>query len=333
MLRTRLLLALFVLAACGASLPQGGLRQPTQSRLRIIVTYEDGRTRVRDATVEVMDAVGGSSAMSQKLTDQDGQVDFSSWSGLHRIRVTGADIRPHEGEFEIAPEESFHLEYVSVQRKTGDQGSTPAPEGQSTIPAIRLKVPPQAREEFQKGSEALKQQQWESGRKYFQAAVDLYPDYDMAYNGLGMACWQLNDVACARAALLKATQLNENFAEAQRNLARILLRERDFEGLAAHLNLSLKVEPKNAWALSNAAYAELQLNRFREAAEHAQRVHGMPHEKLAWAHMVAGYALEGLGQKQQAAAEFKLYLKEDPKGSDVKHAQEALARLAGSPQP
>ena len=329
MLRTRVLLTLFVLTACGSALAQGSLRQPTQARLRVIVTYDDGRTRVRDASVEVMDAVGGSSAMSERLTNQDGQVEFSAWSGLHRIRVTGADIRPYEGEFEIAPEESFHLEYVTVQRKTEGQASSP--EGQGTIPAIRLKTPDEAKKEFEKGSEALKQQQWESSRKHFQAAIDLYPDYDLAYNGLGTACWQLNDTPGARAAFLKAIQLNEQFAEAHRNLAHILLRERNYEELAGHLNLSLKVDPANTWALAYAAYAELQLNRFQEAADHARRVHGLPHEKMAWVHMVAGYALEGLGRKQEAAAEFKLYLKEDPKGSDVKHAQEALARLASPP--
>ena len=38
-----------------------------------------------------------------------------------------------------------------------------------------------------------------------------------------------------------------------------------------------------------------------------------------------------MGQKEQAAAEFKLYMKEDAKGPNVKRAQEAVARLASSP--
>jgi tetratricopeptide (TPR) repeat protein len=330
MLRTRLLLVLLVLTACGTCLAQQRLSRATPARLRIVVTFDDGQTRVRDAMVEVQDAVGGSSVTDQQLTDQDGRVEFSSYTGTHRIRITGSNILPYEGEFDITPAENYHQENIRVRRKTGDQASSP--EGQGTIPTIRLKIPDKAREEFEKGSEALKQQQWEAGRKHFQAAIDLYPDYDMAYNGLGSAAWQLRDLAGARAAFLKATQLNEQFAEAQRNLSRILLGERNYVELANHLNLSLKVEPTNTWALSYAAFAELQLRRFQEALDHARRVHGLPHEKLTWVHMVAGYALENLGRKQEAAAEFKLYLKEDPKGSDVKHAQEALARLATPPR-
>ena len=333
--RTSLLLALFVLVACGTGLPQIPVQQspgrrPHPARLRVMVVYDDGQTRVRDATVELQDAVGGTSAMAQRVTDQDGLAEFNAMTGAHRVRITGATIRPFEGEFEITLAENYHQENFRVQRKTEDQASSP--EGQGTIPAIRLKIPENAKEQFEKGSRALKQQQWEESRRFFEAAVALYPDYDMAYNGLGLVCWQLNDAGHARAAFLKATQLNEQFAEAQRNLARILLSERNWEELAAHLNSSLKVEPKNTWALAYAAYAELQLRRFQEAVDHARRVHGLPHERMTWVHMIAGYALEGLGRKQEAADEFKLYLKEDPKGSDVKHAQEALARLSGPPR-
>jgi len=49
----------------------------------------------------------------------------------------------------------------------------------------------------------------------------------------------------------------------------------------------------------NAAHAELQLHRFKEAAEHAQRVHGLPHDGLANAHVIAGYALEALGSRRK----------------------------------
>ncbi len=87
----------------------------------------------------------------------------------------------------------------------------------------------------------------------------------------------------------------------------------------------------NSWALTNAAYAELELHRFKEAAEHALRVHGLPHDGLANAHVIAAYALEALGQQQEAAAQWRLYLKEDPKGPNAKRAQESVARLAKAP--
>ncbi len=332
MVRTRLLVvvALFVLAACGTCLPQG-LNRPRPVRLRVNVTYQGGQTKVNYATVELMDAVGGSSALDKQLTDQDGRVEFNTITGAHRIRITGADFQPFEGDFEIVPTESYHVENFGVRRKP--EGRTASAEAMNTIPAIRLKIPDNARKEFEKGSKAMEEQRWQESRKHFQAAVDLYPDYDLAYNGLGVACSQLNDTPAARKAFLKATELNDKFPGAQRNLARILLSEHNYHEVASLLNRSLNVEPTNAWALTNAAYAELELHRFKEAAAHALRVHGLPHDGLANAHVIAGYALEALGQQQEAAEQWKLYLKEDPKGPNAKRAQDAVARLTKSSQP
>ncbi len=328
MRRTRLLIAIFVLVVSGACLPQ--LAQPRPVRLRVIVSYQDGQKKVRDATVELMDAVGGSSAMDRQVTDQDGRVEFNTVTGTHRIRISGADFQAFEGEFDITPAETFHIENFRVKSKTDGQAA--AREGESTIPAVRLKIPDKARNEFEKGSKALADQDWASSRKYFQAAIDVYPDYDLAYNGLGVACSQMKDTPAARQAFLKAIELNDRFAAAQRNLARIMLSERNYEEVASLLNRSLTVEPANARALTNAAYAELQLRRFKDAADHALRVHSLSHEGLANAHVIAGYALEALGRPQEAAAQWRLYLEEDPKGPNAKRAHEAMDRLTKSPQ-
>src|SRR3989442_335330 len=246
MVRTRFLLvvALFVLAACGTCLPQG-LNRPHPVRLLVIVSYQGGQAKASYATVELMDAVGGSSALDKQLTDQNGRVEVNTITGAHRIRITGDDI--------------------------------------------------------------------------------------LAYNGLGSFCWQLRDIPAARQAFLKATELNDKFAGAHRNLARILLSDHNYQEAASLLNRSLDVEPMDAWALTNAAYAELQLHRFKEAAAHALRVHGLPHDGLANAHVIAGYALEALGQQQEAAEQWRFYLKEDTKGPRAKRAQEAVSRLTKIP--
>ena len=73
-MRNFLLLALFlslsVLAAGGTFLPQG-LNRPRPARLRVDVTYQGGQTKVQNATVELMDAVGGSSAMDKQISKMD----------------------------------------------------------------------------------------------------------------------------------------------------------------------------------------------------------------------------------------------------------------------
>ncbi len=336
--RTLGFLALFFLTAGALCLAQeepsrrGRLSPPKPIRLRVLVTYDDGITRVRDATVELQDAVGGTSAMAQKNTSTDGLAEFTTLTGSHRIRIYGADIYPFEGDFEITPAETYHQENFRVKRKLEGNNTTASPEGSGFVPAVRLKIPDNARKEFERGSKALDDKEWASARTSFQAAIALYPDYDLAYNGLGVACSQMNDVPAARAAFRKAVDLNDKFAGAERNLARIMLSEHNYQEMAVLLNQSLVVEPSDAWALTNAAYAELQLHHFKEAADHALRVHALPHQGLANAHVIAAYALDALGQTQDAVAQWKQYLQEAPKGPNAKRAEDELRRLTKAPQ-
>ncbi|HVP43285.1 MAG TPA: tetratricopeptide repeat protein [Terriglobales bacterium] len=331
MKRTHVLLTAFVLTVSGVCLSwQQRLAVPKPTHLRITVT-DEGHNEVRDATVELQDYLGGSSAMDQRNTDPNGRAEFDTVTGLHRVRITGADIQTYEGEIDIALTETYHNEPIRVRRNA--RGGQPATaEALGYVPAVRLKIPDNARKEFERGSKSLADKDWKSARKSFQAAIDLYPDYDLAYNGLGVASSQLQDVPAARQAFRKAVDLNDKFAGAERNLARITLSERNYQETAVLLNQSLAVEPGDAWALTNAAYAELQLHRFKEAADHAVRVHALPHDGLANAHVIAAYALDALGQHQEAIAQWKQYLQEAPKGPNARRAEDELRRLTKAPQ-
>jgi tetratricopeptide (TPR) repeat protein len=333
MWRSFFAVVVFLWAVCGTGITQL-LPQPKPVRLRIEVSYAGSHEKVRDATVELQDAVGGSSAMDSKLTDQDGRVEFNTWTGSHRIRITSDNSYAYEGEFEIAPVETSHAEYISVRRETHAQGSVVENEsaGKATVSVVRLTIPNAARKEFEKGSQAMARKSWAESRKHFQVAVDIYPKYDLAYNGLGIACTEMKDEPAAERAFRKAIALNDKFAGAERNLARLMLYEHNYEEAASLLNRSLSVDAKDAWALTNAAYAELELHRFKEAAEHALQVHELPHKGLANAHVIAAYALGALGRQQEAIVEWKRYLKEDPNGPNVKRAREELHRLTNSPQ-
>ena len=172
-----------------ASTVLGQLRlQVTPCRVRIMVVDRTTQRGIEYVTVQLMDAVGSSSAQSERNTDSAGQAEFQSWTGTHRVRIYGPQIHEYNGDFDISQSESFHLERIYVVRK--DENVTVSPASTITVPAVRLKIPDNARKEFERGSKAMEAQKWGESRKHFQAAVDLYLDYDLAYNGLGVACSQ-----------------------------------------------------------------------------------------------------------------------------------------------
>jgi Tfp pilus assembly protein PilF len=309
----------------GVSSCYAQFNQPNPCRVLIEVTYEDGREKVEFAEVELSDAMGTSSAMDRKDTNRDGRAEFQSYTGKHRVRIRGSNIGTYDGDFEIMPGESYHVERIRVKRVAGT-GSGDSPAAGITN-AARFSIPDEARKEYEKGREFLAKQKWEEARERFQAVVEIAPQFDLGHYYQGVAALQMKDTAAARASFEKAVTLNDKFAEAQRTYARMLLPEKEFTKIAELLTKSLAVEPQNAWALMNLAFAELQLQRFADAQAHAQRVHSVQHEGMANAHMIAGYALDAQGKKAEAISEFKLYLKEDPKGPNVKRAQEFIAKL------
>ncbi len=326
MLRQYFLLPVIVLAVTGLAGAQFSRQRPRPVELVVRVFYE-GEQHPAGArlTVQLMDGFGSPEA--EKITNEEGMVEFRTISGIHRLRVIGPEIVEYNGNVEIETAEARRLEIVRVRRKP--DAASVSPPGAGTVPAIRLKVPTSARKEFEKGTHALENKHWEEAKTRLEKAVALYPDYDLAYNSLGVAAMGLGDVEGARRAFEKAINLNENFSAAYRNLARILLSEDKYAEAEALLGKSLQGEPLNTWALTNVAYAQLLIHKFDEAIINARKVHALPHEGFANAHVIAAKALEATRRPQQALAEYQLYLKEDPYGPNANRAREAVARITG----
>jgi hypothetical protein len=306
---------------------QAQFQRPTPVNLHFTITVNDNTTKAQHLTLEFMDAVGSSGAFDRRDTGNDGIVVFNTYSGLHRFRISGPGIQTYEGEVELSQNERVHHERVIVRSIPDGTAvvSETAAAGSGPVPAIRLKIPPKAQKDFEKGTEAMNKQQWDASRKYYEAAIREYPDFDMAYNGLGVVQVENKEIERARRSFERALELNPDYAGASRNLARILISENRYSESLKLLKRSLETEPGNAWALTYAAYAELLEHNFEDALGDARKVHALPHEGLANAHVVAALSLEAKSLPQEALAEWKLYLAEDPNGPSAARARKAIA--------
>jgi tetratricopeptide (TPR) repeat protein len=258
-------------------------------------------------------------------TDTRGMVEFSTFTATKRIRIFGPGIVEHEEIIQIEPVENRKMVNIIVKEDSKRANASSLPAG--VVPAGRLNVPEKAQKEFQKGSESLSKKDWAEAKKHFAAAIAAYQPYDVAYNGLGMAAASSGNPQEARTAFQKAITLNDKFAEAHRNLARISLSEKKFDEVDQLLTQSLDSDPLNSWALAYAAYAELQLRKFDMALVHARKAHEVDHKGLASSHIVAALALEATDRSPDAAREYRLYLEEEPNGRDAARAKDRLATL------
>lgn len=303
---------------------------PTSVALRLTVTIDGDVEKATFATVDLMDAVGSSGQMDRKLTDNDGRVTFQTNPGVHRIRITAPTIEIYEGELQIERNETTHLERIRVRHVGADSHNSKQVPG-GLIAAVRLNVPAVARKAYEKGIEALGKKRWQESRVLFETAIRNYPQFDLAYDRLGVVQIQLNETELARQSFSKAVEINPDFAEAYRNLARISLAEGNYKDADTLLVKSLSTDSLNVWALATAANAELILHNYTDAIAHAGQAHSVPHPNLAGVHIVAALALEATQEPALARKEYQLYLDEDPGGRDGGRALQAIARLGGSP--
>jgi tetratricopeptide (TPR) repeat protein len=305
---------------------QLGNRSPHPAELIIAVHFSQTHASAPPGISVELTNEAGDASIAHAQTDFSGRVEFHTSTGNHRVRIYGSDVEEFNGTIVIEEAESRHTENIEVRLAPQGAFST-APANPGMISATRVKVPAKAEAEFHKGSKALEKKDYAEAIKRFRAAIAIYPHYDLAYNGLGVASIETHDAPGAEEAFQKAISLNDHFAEAYRNLARLSLAEHNYEETDDLLMKSLQDDPLNAWALIYAAYAELQIKKFDLAIAHARVADGIPHKGLASVHIVAALALEATGQLTEAAEQYRVYLKEDSTGRDAARAKEALKRL------
>jgi Tfp pilus assembly protein PilF len=273
--------------------------------------------------IEVSSFDGGT---SRGYTDSNGRVDFFVRSGAtYQLTASGPGIKTTSTSFEIPPSERFYQEQVQVELHTG--GATKAPGGM--VSAATLRLPEKARDEFAKGMKEMSAHNWSKARQHFEKAIKDYPQFDHAYNNIGVSYIHEKNMKAAREAFEKAIAVNDKNPDAVRNLARVKLMDNDYSG-AKELLLKLGPDPRDLDALTMLAYAQLNMYELDAALANALKVHQGEPDRFPLAHLVAARVYELKGNRSAAEAQYQMYLKEAPNTPEVQVAKEGMQRLAAS---
>lgn len=252
---------------------------------------------------------------------KDGVRHFPSY----RIRVFGSEIEELWLE-NVEPGRADRFVNVSIRRK-GEKPLLKSDRG--TVSATGLMVPKKAQKEIDKGNEALADKKLAEAKIHFEKAIEIYPQFDQAYNNLGVVLVETGDLDAAKKAFEKALELNDKFARAYVNLARLAMRTSDFTTASGLLKNSLSIEPLNPDALSMACQAEVMSQNYDEVIVLAKRLHGVPHQGMPICHFGAGLAYQNLDRPGNAIDEYNLYLQEaGPSDTLIGKARTAIEELS-----
>jgi Flp pilus assembly protein TadD len=265
--------------------------------------------------------------VSTGQTNVDGTVSFQVSSGVtYKARVSGQIIETTTVEFHILGGDQTHTENINV--KTISPAAAQPQGGTPTISLADMNVPAKAKDEFQKGIEAFEKGDMAKAQQRFEKAISIYPQYAQAYVNLGIVAAKTGDRTKARSLLSKSIEIDDKFVPGYVALARLDLQEKNYVQAESSLRKVMLLNPSIADVVALLASAEYGNKEYDQALADAQRVETLPHhEQFANMHLLAAQILEMQSRPQDALAEYRLFLKEDPSSPQVKQVQQAVTDL------
>ena len=320
------------LAAAQTLRAQLGIDSSSVGNVHVHVVYPNDRAAGMHLRVQLMSGSAGT-PVAESFTNDQGVTEFTRVPvGEYHVVVTGEEVEGADsGQFEVDRRKVSQDLYITVRRK--EPNGTPSADGPASIAAVDLNVPEPARKEFDKATKAMADQNWSKAQQQLLRAISLYPQYAPAYNNLAVVYGHTNDAVHEREALEKAISLNDHFVPAYVNLAKLCLKERNSAQAQALLESADRVGPGNAETLTLLAEAQLLNNHYDAAVKTARLVHGSPHQHFAVVHYIAARALEHEDRLQEALAELKIFLTEEPQGPRADHVRDEINRLEQQVKP
>lgn len=296
--------------------------QPRMTRLEIQLTSDGTRPLAVQAMVQLSLMSGGT--IQENYTDMDGRVSFSvPPAENYQVRVSGPGIETSQSSFELFDGESFHHQAIVVKLTADAKSNLPG----GMVSAAMLNVPAKARHEYDKGMELMQKGKLADAKKHLEKATEIYPDFDWAFNNIGVIDMRTNDVPGAREAFTRAVTINSKNFDADRNLARLKLREDDYEGAKTLLKNALTSRPGDQEALGMLSFAELKTQQYDQALSDAEKVHQDGRDIFPLAHLVAATVRESKGDLSLAQKQYEMYLKEAPDSPQAQVAKQGLERI------
>lgn len=323
---------LFFLAGHVALAAAQGFDYNQAGNVNVHVYYSNDRGVGSHFRVRLMSG-SGSTPVAESFTDERGLVQFLRvLVGVYHVIVTGDEIREADsGPFEVDRRKATQDIFITVHSVSEAAANQPL-SGRSSVAVPDLNIPSKAHKEFEKGIQAMADQDWNRALQRLSRAIELYPQYAMAYNNLGLVYGRINDPAHEREALEKAIALDDHLVPALINLAKLSFRDGNAPRAESLLEAAVRSEPKSVESLTLLAQAQLLDQHFDAAVSTAQSVHAMSHQNFAVVHFIAARAYERENRLSDAILELQIFLKEESTGTRADQVRAELSRLQQNPR-
>jgi tetratricopeptide (TPR) repeat protein len=198
-----------------------------------------------------------------------------------------------------------------------------------TISATTAGAPKDAKKAQEKGFELAKKGKFDEAQKEFEKAVQLYPQYAVAWHRLGLIYERKNDKENARKAFEESIKSDPKYVSPYERLYIMDAQDNKWQEVA---DMTEKVQRMNPYDFPTAFYfnavANLQLNKLEAAEKSAREAIKMDGDKkMPKSSYILGLVLAQKNDFTGAAEHLKNYLQMVPNGRDNGIVRQQLADI------
>src|SRR6185369_1452722 len=201
-------------------------------------------------------------------------------------------------------------------------------EGDS-ISVVSLRAPDKARREFEKGREDFANKKYENSEKHLAKAVELYPQYALAWELRGQEQERQKQDEEASKSYQTAITADPKFVPPYIRLALLEASKTNWSEVARLTQRAIELDPvsyPDAHFLNGAAH--FNLKHYPEAEKSAFKAVELDKEhRFPRSELLLGTILQVKGQNTAAAEHLRTYLKLEPNSPEAARVQTFLAKL------
>jgi Flp pilus assembly protein TadD len=286
-----------------------------RAELRVTLRDTQGQIIAVSATVKLyrMGALA-----SQQITN-NGHVSFIlPVIGDYTVAASAAGFKPEQRDVSVQVEVESEIDIHLVRDST-------IPEGAPV--AGRPVLAPKAQEAFNKGLEALGQNNMKEAEKQIGEAAKLAPGHPDVLYAQGVLYLRQRKWPEAQEVLEKATQVDPSHSQAFSALGMTYVNEGKYNAAVPALETAARLEPanwENQWTLAEAYYRHEQYN---EALKNSQEALAKSKGKAPEIELLVAESLVAVSRYEDAGQVLRQYVKNHGDRPDAAKARKWLDRL------
>jgi tetratricopeptide (TPR) repeat protein len=282
----------------------------------------DGRSAIPNLQVELLNDMD--SVIQRTKTDSSGLFAFRRLStGIFQVRVQtfGTSYIGQIKRVQLERTRAFEqVDFVLVSKQT----SSISPTGGAVFVQ---EVPEQARREFDRGSDLLKNDRRKEGVAALKKAVELFPSYFAALELLGMEYVKQEEYEPAIDVLTKAVEVNRRAYQSLYGLSVAQQSLKQLPQAVESMRRAITLNPGSVNANLWMGMLLRQSAKLDEAETYLKQADKLAESKSPDAHWQLALLFNDLKRYREAADELELFLKIQPDSKDTDLIKKLIQRL------